>query len=338
MTVTVTPPSPAVAHPALPRHVGSQRAAIGCLLRDTTAVVGLAIVVLLVVGAVLAPELAPHDPNHVDVLRKFAPPSAAFPLGTDNLGRDVLSRLLYGGRISIGTAVVAGVLIGAIGTLIGLVVGYRGGILDVAVGRVVDLLLAFPPFLLAMAILGLLGPGLRNLTLVLIGVAWASYARIVRSAVLVERHKEYVEAARASGASSMRVMARHVLPNIFTPIVVLVTLDLGIVLLEISGLSFLGLGVSPPTPEWGAMLSEGRTYLSQAPQMMLFPGLAIFLLVLGFNLFGDGLRDAFDPQTRRLPRGRRRWLIAGPRAGPHRGRRFSGSPTPAVRRRRGVGT
>ncbi|HLB76072.1 MAG TPA: ABC transporter permease subunit, partial [Candidatus Dormibacteraeota bacterium] len=259
MTVTVAPPSPAVAHPALPRQVGSQRAAIGCLLRDTTAVVGLAIVVLLVVGAVLAPELAPHDPNHVDVLRKFAPPSAAFPLGTDNLGRDVLSRLLYGGRISIGTAVVAGVLIGAIGTLIGLVVGYRGGILDVAVGRVVDLLLAFPPFLLAMAILGLLGPGLRNLTLVLIAVAWASYARIVRSAVLVERHKEYVEAARASGASSLRVMARHVLPNIFAPIVVLVTLDLGIVLLEISGLSFLGLGVSPPTPEWGAMLSEGRT-------------------------------------------------------------------------------
>jgi len=136
----------------------------------------------------------------------------------------------------------------------------------------------------------------------------------------------------------LRVMARHVLPNIFAPIRVLVTLDMGIVLLEISGLSFLGLGVSPPTPEWGAMLSEGRTYLSQAPQMMLFPGLAIFLLVLGFNLLGDGLRDAFDPQTRRLPRGRRRWLIAGPRAGPHRGRRFNGSPTPAVRRRRGVGT
>ena len=291
--------------------MATRRAAVRSLLRDGTAVLGMAIVGLLTVGALLAPVIAPHDPDEVDVLRKFSSPSAKFPLGTDNLGRDVLSRLLFGGRISIGTCLVAGVLVGIIGTAVGLVAGYRGGVVDGVVGRAIDLLLAFPPFLLAMAMLGLLGPGLRNLTLVLVAVEWALYARIVRSAVLVERQQEYVDAAKASGASSLRVMARHVLPNIVAPIVVLVTLDMGIILLEVSGLSFLGLGVSPPTAEWGAMLSEGRTYLSQAPQMMLFPGLAIFLLVLGFNLVGDGLRDALDPHTRRTLRGgRRRRLLA----------------------------
>ena len=313
MTFTGVASRPTIAEPALPQAVGPHGSALRSMLRDWSAIVGLVLVGLLVTGAVLAPWLAPHDPDHVDVLRKFAAPSARFPLGTDNLGRDVLSRLLFGGRVSIGTAVVAGVLIGVIGTAVGLVVGYWGGITDALIGRLVDLLLAFPPFLLAMAVLGLLGPGLRNLTLALVAVAWAQYARIVRSAVLVEREKEYIEAARAVGASSPRVMVRHVLPNIFAPIIVLLTLDMGIVLLEISGLSFLGLGVSPPTPEWGAMLSEGRTYLSQAPQMMLFPGAAIFLLVLGFNLLGDGLRDALDPQTRRHRRGRRRWIVAGPR-------------------------
>ena len=306
--------------PDLPRLMATRRATLRGLLRDGTAVLGLVIVSLLSIGAVLAPAIAPHDPNEVDVLRKFSSPSAEFPLGTDNLGRDVLSRLLFGGRISIGTCLVAGVLVGIIGTAIGLVAGYRGGLVDGIVGRIIDLLLAFPPFLLAMAVLGLLGPGLRNLTLVLVAVEWALYARIVRSAVLVERQKEYVDAAQASGASSLRIMARHVLPNIVAPIVVLVTLDMGIILLEISGLSFLGLGVSPPTAEWGAMLSEGRTYLSQAPQMMLFPGLAIFLLVLGFNLVGDGLRDALDPHTRRLLRGRHRRLLPDHRRSPDRAR------------------
>jgi peptide/nickel transport system permease protein len=312
VTIAGAPALPTTPEAVLPRQAGPRRATVRSLLRDGSAVVGLGIVLLLVAGAVLAPVVAPHDPNEVDVLRKFAPPSAEFPLGTDHLGRDVLSRLLFGGRVSIGTAVVAGVLIGLIGTTVGLLIGYWGGVLDAVVGRVIDVMLAFPPFLLAMAVLGLLGPGLRNLLLVLVGVAWAPYARIVRSAVMVEREKEYVEAARASGATSVRVMARHVLPNVFAPIVVLMTLDMGIVLLEISGLSFLGLGVSPPTAEWGAMLSEGRTYLDQAPQMMLFPGAAIFLLVLGFNLVGDGLRDALDPHTRRLLRGRR-WLGSGPR-------------------------
>jgi peptide/nickel transport system permease protein len=288
-------------------RVGSRRDVVRSLLRDPTAVLGLVIVSLLVAGAVFAPLLAHHDPNHVDVLRKFLSPSRSFPLGTDNLGRDVFARLLFGARVSIGTAVLAGLLIGGIGTVVGLVAGYLGGVVDGLIGRVLDVLLSFPSFLLAMAVLGLVGPGLQNLMIAVIAVSWAQYARIVRSTVLVERERDYVEAARAAGASSLRIMRRHVLPNIVAPVIVLITLDMGIVLLQISGLSFLGLGVKPPTAEWGAMLSDGRNYLDQAPQMMTFPGAAIFLLVLGLNLLGDGLRDALDPRTRlSLSRGARR--------------------------------
>ena len=300
--MTIAGPRAAAAELAPPLPSRSRRPVLRSLLRDKTAMLGLAVIVALVGAAVFAPLLAPQDPNHVDVLHKFAHPSPSFPLGTDNLGRDILSRLLFGARLSIGTSVVAGLLIGLIGTVIGLIAGFAGGVVDGLIGRIVDVLLAFPPFLLAMAVLGLLGPGLVHLTFVLAAVAWAGYARIVRGAVLVEREREYVEAARASGATIVRIMAKHVLPNIIAPIVVLVTLDMGMVLLSISGLSFLGLGVEPPTAEWGAMLSDGRTYLSQAPQLMVFPGAAIFLLVMGFNLLGDGLRDALDPHTRRLAR------------------------------------
>ncbi|HTJ75387.1 MAG TPA: nickel transporter permease [Acidimicrobiales bacterium] len=313
MTAPVTPA--AVAGPGgavlagevvVPVRVGSRRDVVRSLLHDRTAVLGLAIVTVLVLGAVFAPLLAHHDPNHVDVLRKFLPPSRSFPLGTDNLGRDVFARILFGARVSIGTAILAGLAIGAIGTAVGLVAGYMGGVVDGLIGRVLDVLLSFPSFLLAMAVLGLVGPGLKNLVIATIAVSWAQYGRIVRGTVLVERERDYVEAARAAGASTMRVMRRHVLPNIVAPVIVLITLDMGIVLLQISGLSFLGLGVKPPTAEWGAMLSEGRNYLDQAPQMMTFPGAAIFLLVLGLNLLGDGLRDALDPRTRlRLAQGRR---------------------------------
>jgi peptide/nickel transport system permease protein len=319
MTMTISGPRAATADLAAPLPSRSRRPVLRSLLRDRSAMLGLSVIVLLVGAAVFAPALAPQDPNRVDVLRKFSHPSLEFPLGTDNLGRDVLSRLLFGARLSIGTSVVAGLLIGLIGTAVGLVAGLAGKIVDGLIGRIVDVLLAFPPFLLAMAVLGLLGPGLVHLTFVLAAVAWAGYARIVRGAVLVEREREYVEAARASGASILRIMGKHVLPNIIAPIVVLVTLDMGMVLLSISGLSFLGLGVEPPTAEWGAMLSDGRTYLSQAPQLMVFPGAAIFLLVMGFNLLGDGLRDALDPHTRRLARGpfarrRRIFLPTRPRA------------------------
>lgn len=269
------------------------------LLHDRTAMIGLVLVSALTLAAVFAPLLSPHDPDTVDVARKFLPPSGEFPLGTDHLGRDVLSRLLFGARLSIGSTLVASLAISVIGVAVGLVTGWFGGITDNLISRVVEILLAFPTFLLALSVTAMLGPGLRNVLVAIILAWWASYARIVRSAVLSEREKPYIEAARAVGSGSGRILRRHLLPNIVAPIVVLTTLDLGAVLLSLSGFSFLGLGVKPPTAEWGAMLSEGRTYLSRAPNMMFFPGAAIFLMVLGFNLLGDGLRDALDPRTRR---------------------------------------
>ena len=299
MTVgRVTERAGGVAEPVAEIVLG-RRVLLRGLLRDRTAMIGIGIVSTFVLTAALAPLLAPHDPNAVDVLRKFAPPSAEFPLGTDHLGRDVLSRLLYGARLSIGTAVVATLGISLLGLLLGMLAGYLGGLVDNVISRVVDVLLAFPSFLLALAITGILGPGLGNLMLAVVAVSWAGYARIVRGTILAEREKPYVEAARATGVTDWRILWRHLLRNIVGPVVVLTTLDMGAILLGISALSFLGLGVKPPTSEWGAMLSEGKNYLGQAPNMMLFPGTAIFLMALGFNLFGDGLRDVLDPRTRR---------------------------------------
>jgi peptide/nickel transport system permease protein len=269
------------------------------LLHDRTAVIGLVLVATLALAAILAPVLSPHDPDAVDVARKFLAPSREFPLGTDHLGRDVFSRLLYGARLSIGSTLVAVLAISVVGVIVGLIIGWFGGVVDTVFGRVLDMFLAFPTFLLALAVTALLGPGLMNVMVAIVLAWWPIYARIVRSAVLSERSKPYIEAAGATGCSSFRIVRRHLLPNIVGPIVVLTTLDLGTVMLAISGLSFLGLGVKPPAAEWGAMLSEGRTYLSRAPNMMFFPGAAIFLMVLGFNLLGDGLRDVLDPRTRR---------------------------------------
>lgn len=280
------------------KHPPHRTRLLSGLLRDRTAIIGLVVVAILALAAVFAPLLASHDPNAVDVARKFLPPSREFPLGTDHLGRDVFARIVFGARLSIGSTLAASAAISVIGVLVGLAAGWFGGITDTLISRVVDILLAFPTFLLALAVTALLGPGLRNVLAAIILAWWASYARIVRSAVLAERDKPYIEAARAVGSSSGRILRRHLLPNIVAPMVVLTTLDLGAVLLSLSGFSFLGLGVQPPTPEWGSMLSEGRTYLSRAPNMMFFPGVAIFLMVLGFNLLGDGLRDVLDPRTR----------------------------------------
>ena len=269
------------------------------LLRDRTAVFGLAVVTVLVLAAVFAPLLARHDPNAVDILAKHASPSLDHPLGTDNLGRDNLSRVLFGARLTIGTAVLASGAVALIGIFLGVLAGYLGGVVDAVISRVVDVVLAFPPFLAALAVTGVLGPGLGHVGLALIAVWWARYARIVRSAVIAERGKPYIEAARAVGSSRTRTVRRHLLPNIIAPVVVLTTLDTGDLLIAISSLSFLGLGVRPPAAEWGAMLSEARAYLSTEPLLMVWPGLALFFLVLGFNLLGDGLRDALDPRTRR---------------------------------------
>ncbi|HVL26709.1 MAG TPA: nickel transporter permease [Acidimicrobiales bacterium] len=269
------------------------------LLRDRAAVVGLVLVVLVAAAALLAPVISPHDPNAVDVANKFAPRSSEHLLGTDHLGRDMVSRLLWGARLSVGATLVATLGIGLVGLVLGMLAGWWGGFVDGLISRVIELMQALPPLLLPLAITAVLGAGLRNVLIAIVVSSWANYARIVRGAVLAERSKPYVEAARSSGASTGRIFRRHLLPNIVGPVVVMTTLELGIILLAISGLSFLGLGVQPPAAEWGAMLSEGRTYLSRAPAMMVYPGAAIFVMVLAFNLVGDGLRDFLDPRSRR---------------------------------------
>jgi peptide/nickel transport system permease protein len=249
-------------------------------------------------AAVLAPAITPFDPAAADPTLRLAPPSIEHPLGTDNLGRDVLSRLLFGSRWSLGTAALATVLVMTIGVAIGSVAGYYGGALDDLVGLVVDMLLAFPSLVLALAIAGMLGPGIVNVMIGLVSVWWVGYARVVRGLVLAVRERPFVEAARCLGAPDRRLILQHILPNVLPPVVVLATLEMGGIILAISGLSFLGLGAQPPTPEWGAMLNDGRPFLFSAPQLMIYPGLAISLVVIGFNLLGDGLRDVLDPRAR----------------------------------------
>jgi peptide/nickel transport system permease protein len=267
-------------------------------LRRPSVLIGLAIVTLFVVIAVAAPLLAPHDPTAIDAARRLEGPSRGSPLGTDDLGRDLLSRLLYGSRWSLGTVGAATALIMSIGVAIGALAGYFGGLVDELLMRVVDVLLALPSLLLALAIAGTLGPGIGNVMLALVSVWWAGYARVVRGMVLVLRERRFIEAARALGVREGYIILRHVLRNVVPPVVVLATVEMGELILAIAGLNFLGLGAQPPTPEWGAMLNDGRPFLFTAPQLMIYPGLAISLLVIGFNLLGDGLRDALDPRLR----------------------------------------
>lgn len=266
------------------------------LVRDPLALSGLVVVLLFAAAALAAPWVAPYDPTAVDPAGRLAGASVRHPLGTDPLGRDLLSRLLYGGRWSLGAAGLATLLVMTVGVTVGTVAGYAGGWLDQLVMRVVDVLLGLPSLVLALAIAGTLGPGIRNVLLGLVAVWWVDYARIVRSLVLGLREREFVMAARALGAPTYQVLLRHVLPSVVPPVAVLATLEMGSLILALSGLNFLGLGVQPPTPEWGAMINEGRRYLATAPQLMLYPGLAISLVVLGFNVLGDGLRDVLDPR------------------------------------------
>ncbi len=284
--------------PVLPEAGGpvAQRRMLRAFWHDRTALLGLGIVAAFVLLALLAPLVSPRDPNAIDVAHKLTPPSRQYPLGSDALGRDVASRLIYGARLSISMAVAASLAIAVIGLLIGLCAGYVGGVVDAVISRTIDVVLTVPGFLLALAVLGTMGPGLDKMIGAVVAVSWASFARVVRSAVLAERAKPYVASARATGASHTRIVGRHVLPNVISPVVVLTTLEMGSILLGVSALSFLGLGVNPPTAEWGAMLSEARTYLSDAPFLMVAPGMAILLMVLGFNLLGDGLRDVLDPR------------------------------------------
>lgn len=284
--------------PALREGSAHPRVRLGELRHDASAVAGLVIVVALLLLAVAAPWIPLDGPNEQDVANRYASPSGEHLLGTDNLGRDQLSRLVYGARTSLLVSVVVGALVLAVGVAVGTVSGFVGGFVDGLLMRLVDVLLAFPSLLLALAITGVLGPGLLHLAAAMVLVWWAGYARFVRGLVLSIRERPYVESARALGMSERRIATRHVLPQVMPPVIVLATLQSGRLLLALSGLSFLGLGAQPPTPEWGAMLSDAQNYLANAPQLMVYPAIAITVAALGFNLLGDGLRDILDPKLR----------------------------------------
>jgi peptide/nickel transport system permease protein len=285
---------------------------IPALRQDLGAVIGAALWGLFLLAALTAPWIAPRDPSRVDVSRRFASSSLTHPLGTDNLGRDVLSRLLYGSRLSLGMALAATIGSSVIGLSLGVLAGFRGGRVDTLIMRTVDVLQALPGLLLALAVVGVLGQGLGNLLVAMILVWWAGYARVVRGMTLSLRARPFIEAAHANGVPEPRLLLRHLLPNLIGPAIVLSTLDMGRTLLSVSGFSFLGLGVRPPTPEWGAMLAEAKGYLDRAPLLLVYPGVAITLMVLASNLLGDGLRDTLDPRLRRVTLGRDGTALPGP--------------------------
>jgi peptide/nickel transport system permease protein len=268
------------------------------LRRNRAAVVGAGIVLVFVLLAVLAPVLVPYNPIQGNLNDRLLPLSGTHWLGTDELGRDLLSRILYGARVSLQIQIVAVVLALIVGVLLGSLSGYLGGYVDSLIMRCMDILLAFPGIFLALGIIAALGPGLVNLMFAAGISSIPQFARIVRASILSLKEREFVEAALALGSGSNRVMFRHLLPNCLAPIIVQSTLRMATVLLTASGLSFLGLGVQPPTPEWGAMLSNSRSYLIVAPHVATIPGVAIMVVVVGFNLFGDGLRDTLDPRLR----------------------------------------
>ena len=268
------------------------------LKRNRAATVGGMIVVLFVIIALLAPLISPYPPNEGDLAKRLKPPTREHLLGTDALGRDLLSRVIYGARISLQIQVVAVMIALVIGTILGMVGGYYGGKFDHLIMRLMDILLAFPGIFLAISIIAVLGTGLTNLMLAAGIYSVPQFARIVRGSVLTLKEKEFIEAARAVGENDFNILFRYLLPNSIAPIIIQTTLRMATVLLTASGLSFLGLGVQPPTAEWGAMLSNARAYLITAPHVATVPGLAIMLVVMGFNLFGDGLRDSLDPRLR----------------------------------------
>jgi len=268
------------------------------LKRNRAAIVGGIIVLLFVATAILAPWLSPYHPNEGDLTKRLKAPDREHLLGTDPLGRDLLSRVIYGARISLQIQLVAVVIAMVVGIILGMAGGYYGGAFDHLIMRLMDILLAFPGIFLAIAIIAVLGPGLTNLMLAAGIYSIPQFARIVRGSVLSLKEKEFVEAAKAVGEKDFNILFRYLLPNSMAPIIVQTTLRMATVLLTASGLSFLGLGVQPPTAEWGAMLSNARAYLITAPHVATVPGLAIMLVVMGFNLFGDGLRDSLDPRLR----------------------------------------
>lgn len=274
------------------------------LRRDRFALVGLAVIALLVATAVFAPWIAPHDPTQQfdeGLTMRGMPvgPSEQFPLGTDTLGRDLLSRLIYGARVSLVIGVLANGFALVLGVVFGLTAGYFRGGVETLLMRATDVMMAFPIYLFAVALVSVLRPSLGILVLVIGIVYWTPMTRVIHGEVLSIREKEFVDAARLTGCTSVRILYRHILPHLVAPIIVYTSLGIATTILFESTLSYIGLGVQPPTPSWGQMISEGQAYYLSAPHLVLYPGLMIMITVLAFNLVGDGLRDAFDPQQRR---------------------------------------
>ncbi len=270
------------------------------LRRNRGAMIGLAITLLLILAALFAPVISPHDPTLMGAGGSLEPPSLAHPFGTDKFGRDLFSRVVAGSRLTLYIGALAVAISCTIGSLMGLISGYAGGTIDNVIMRAVDVMFSFPDILIALSVVALLGPSLQN-AVIAVGISaipW--YARVVRGTVMVERQKQYFEAAKSLGASNERLLFRHILPNALPPILVLATLGFSTAILSAAALSFLGLGAQPPEPEWGLELALGRDLMRQAWWIMTFPGVAIAVTVLGFNLLGDGLREALDPRQRRM--------------------------------------
>lgn len=269
------------------------------LARNPLALVGFGLLIVMGLAALFAPQISPYDPYEVDFSASLLPPNTnGHLLGTDDLGRDTLSRLIYGGRISMVVGLIVVGISGSIGVTLGVLAGYFGGVVDMVIMRLVDLLYAFPFIILAIAIVGILGASLINVMLVLASIAWIEYARVVRGLVLQLKQQEYVTACRALGASNLHIIVHHIVPNFVNIVVVQATFGVAGAILSAAALSFLGLGAQPPTPEWGAMLSDGKRFMRDMPILTIAPGVAIMLVVLSINLIGDALRDALDPYTR----------------------------------------
>ncbi|WP_342605289.1 nickel transporter permease [Peribacillus sp. FSL E2-0159] len=264
------------------------------LMTHKLMMISIMIISFLTVLALFAPFLAPNDPNLIDIVQKLQGPSSQFPLGTDHLGRCILSRLIYGTRTSLGTAFLVMGLMMIISIPLGIYAGFIGGKVDYLFMRMCDILMAFPSFLLSLALIGILGPSLGNLILAMVLVQWVFYARVIRGMVLSVKEQNFVLAAKICGTPMRVIVIKHILPAIISQVVVLIFMDIGGVILAISGLSFLGLGIQPPEAEWGMMINDSKPFFRETPSLMLYPGLMIFIVVFAFNLFGEALRDALD--------------------------------------------
>ncbi|MGE7766904.1 nickel transporter permease [Peribacillus sp. NPDC096540] len=264
------------------------------LMTHKLMMISIMIISFLTVFAFFAPFLAPNDPNLIDIVQKLQGPSSQFPLGTDHLGRCILSRLIYGAQTSLGTAFLVMGLMMIISIPLGIYAGFIGGKVDYLFMRMCDILMAFPSFLLSLAIIGILGPSLGNLILAMVLVQWVFYARVIRGLVLSVKEQNFVLAAKICGTPRRVIVIKHILPAIISQVVVLIFMDIGGVILAISGLSFLGLGIQPPEAEWGMMINDSKPFFRESPSLMLYPGMMIFIVVIAFNMFGEALRDALD--------------------------------------------